>query len=89
MHSADTLSLAETPAAVIDFSKQSKLRQESLHVSLTLEGAHKLQDHAALIVELIEFDIFGPRTSSYIVFLQKQTILRQLVQAWGSSQVAG
>ena len=52
-------------------------------------GSSQLQDHAAWIVELIKFDIFGPRTSSYIVFLQKQTILRQLVQAWGSSQVAG
>ena len=42
-----------------------------------------------LIVELIEFDVSGPRTSSHTVFPRKQTLLRQFVQAWGSSQVAG
>ena len=79
----------ETPEADFDFSKQSKLRQESFYVSLTFEGSHKWQDHAVQIVELIEFDVLGPRASSYIVFPRKRTLLRQLVQAWGSSQVAG
>ena len=51
--------------------------------------AHKLQGHAVLIAELIEFDVSGPRTSSHTVFPQKQTLLQQLVQAQGSSQVAG